>query len=79
VNRACGFVEAVDSDVREVDACQRVADAGGPLGAYSEVRLIAAAMMLKDLTVGCLLRRNHTVAPGETTPVHAGAAVATAD
>ena len=67
----------------------RVAYAGGPPGAYSEVRLIqadrllklpdgisdqqAAAMMLKGMTVQYLIRRTHQVQAGETVLFHAAA------
>jgi len=59
-----------------------VAYAGGPLGAYSEARLIpadrlvklpdslsfetGAAMMLQGLTAAYLLRRTYRVQPGDT-------------
>jgi NADPH2:quinone reductase len=67
----------------------RVAYAGGPLGAYCEERVFpadrlvpvpdgisdeqAAAMMLKGMTAWYLIRRTHVVKPGETILFHAAA------
>jgi len=84
-----GVVEAVGSGVTHVRAGDRVAYAGGPLGAYSEARVMpadrllklpdgigeqhAAAMMLKGLTVQYLIRRTHRVQRGETVLFHAAA------
>jgi len=84
-----GVVEAVGKGVTHVKAGDRVAYAGGPPGAYSEVRLIpadklvkvpkgisdeqAAAMMLKGLTVQYLIRRVYRVQKGETVLFHAAA------
>jgi NADPH2:quinone reductase len=86
---AAGVVEAVGPEVTEISPGQAVAYAGGPLGAYSERRLIparhlvplpadigpeqAAGMMTKGLTAHYLLRRTHRVQPGETILVHAAA------
>ena len=86
---AAGVVEAVGSGVTIVKAGDRVAYAGGPPGAYSDVRLIpaeklvkipagvsddeAAAMMLKGLTVQYLIRRVYRVQKGETVLFHAAA------
>jgi len=86
---AAGVVEAVGSGVSHIKAGDRVAYAGGPPGAYSEVRLIpaeklvkvpsgikdeqAAAMMLKGLTVQYLIRRVYRVEKGETVLFHAAA------
>ena len=72
-----GVVEAVGSGVTELRPGDRVAYAGGPLGAYAELRVIpadrlvklpdsitfeqAASMMLQGLTVQYLLRRMHYV------------------
>lgn len=86
---ACGVVEAVGKGVSNVRAGDRVAHAGGPPGAYAEVRLIpadrlvkvpegisdqqAAAMMLKGLTVWYLIRRVYRVEKGETVLFHAAA------
>jgi len=67
----------------------RIAYAGGPLGAYAEARLVpadrlivlppsisdrqAAAMMLQGLTLQYLIRRTHRVQKGETILIHAAA------
>jgi len=83
-----GIVEAVGSDVTNVQAGDRVAYAG-PIGGYAEERLIAAdrvvklpdaisteqaaAMMLQGLTARMLLRAVHRVEPGETILIHAAA------
>jgi NADPH:quinone reductase len=84
-----GVVEAIGPGVVEVSAGERVAYAGGPVGAYAERRLIpahrlvplpaavsddqAAAIMLKGMTAQYLLRQTHAVQPGETILVHAAA------
>jgi len=84
-----GRVEAVGPGVTHVRPGDRVAYAGGPLGAYSEARVMpadrllrlpehiderrAAAMMLKGLTVQYLIRRTYRVKPGETVLFHAAA------
>jgi NADPH2:quinone reductase len=86
---AAGVVEAVGPGVSHVKVGDRVAYAGGPPGAYSDVRLIpteklvnvpagvsddeAAAMMLKGLTVQYLIRRVYRVEKGETVLFHAAA------
>src|SRR5262249_61949476 len=86
---AGGGVEEVGTGVDQVKAGDRVAYAGGPLGAYSEVRVRpadrlvalpqsisdqqAAAMMLKGLTVQYLIRQIHKVAKGDTILFHAAA------
>ena len=86
---AAGVVEAVASDVTYLKAGDRVAYAGGPVGAYSEARIIpadrlvkipagvtdqqAAGMMLKGLTAQYLLRRTYNVKAGDTILVHAAA------
>jgi NADPH:quinone reductase len=86
---AAGVVEAVGKGVAHLKAGDRVAYAGGPPGAYSEVRLApaeklvkvpagvsdreAAAMMLKGLTVQYLIRRVYRVQKGETVLFHAAA------
>lgn len=86
---AAGVVEAVGPGVVEVRVGDRVAYAGGPLGAYSERRVIpadrlvplphdisdvqAAGMMLKGMTAQYLLRRTFPVTAGDTVLVHAAA------
>ena len=86
---AAGVVEAVGNGVTHVKPGDRVGYAGGPPGAYSEVRLIpadrlvkvpsaisdkqVAAMMLKGLTVQYLIRRVYRVERGETVLFHAAA------
>jgi NADPH2:quinone reductase len=86
---AAGRVEAVGPGVTEVVPGDRVAYAGGPTGAYSEIRAIAAhrlvklpdgiddrraaAMMLKGMTAEYLLRRTYAVKPGDAILVHAAA------
>jgi NADPH2:quinone reductase len=77
-----GVVEAVGEGVTQVRVGDRVAYAGGPPGAYCEVRLLpadrlqklpggvterqAAAVMLKGLAVQVLVRRTYPVRAGET-------------
>lgn len=84
-----GVVEAVGKGVSNVRPGDRVAYAGGPPGAYSQVRLIAAdrllqlpagisdpqaaSMMLKGITVWMLTHRVHAVRAGETVLFHAAA------
>jgi len=84
-----GIVEAVGPDVTEVKVGDRVAYAGGPLGAYAERRIMpanvlvklpdtvsfetAAAVMLQGLTVQYLFRRTYKIRPGETILFHAAA------
>lgn len=86
---AAGVVEAVGAGVSEVQVGDRVAYAGGPVGAYAEVRNIpahrllklpesinfntAAAMMLQGLTAAYLLRRTYRVQPGDAVLIHAAA------
>ncbi len=86
---AAGVVEAVGSGVTEVAVGDRVAYAGGPLGAYAERRLApaarlvplpkhvpdeaAAAVMLKGMTVEYLVRRTFPVRAGQVVLVHAAA------
>src|SRR6476620_7024633 len=83
-----GIVEAVGPDVTSVNAGDRVAYAG-PIGSYSEFRLIdanrlvklpdgisseqAAAAMLQGLTVNMLLRSVYPVKAGDTILIHAAA------
>jgi len=86
---AAGVVEEVGPGVTDVKPGDRVAYAGGPLGAYSEERIMpadrlvpipagitdqqAAAMMLKGMTAWYLIRRTHPVQRGETILIHAAA------
>lgn len=88
-SEGAGVVEAVGAGVTHVKPGDRVAYAGGPLGAYSEVRIMpadrlcilpdgltfeqGAAMMLKGLTVQYLTRRTYNVQPGDTVLFHAAA------
>lgn len=83
-----GIVEAVGAGVELVRPGNRVAYAGGPLGAYCEVRCLPAdrllklpdaiafepaAMLLQGLTCAYLLRRTYRVQPGDTLLFHAAA------
>lgn len=86
---AAGVVEAVGEGVTEVSVGDRVAYAGGALGAYSEARNIeasvllrlpddiafdtAAAMMLQGLTVQYLFNRTSKLKAGDTILFHAAA------
>jgi NADPH2:quinone reductase len=84
-----GVVEAVGEGVTELAVGDRVAYAGGPIGAYAELRNIpahrllklpdsiafntAAAMMLQGLTAAYLLRRTYRVQAGDAVLIHAAA------
>ena len=84
-----GVVEAVGTGVTTVKQGDRVAYAGGPVGAYATERLIpadrlcilpdglsfeqGAAMMLQGMTVQYLIRRTYQVLPGDMVPFHAAA------
>lgn len=84
-----GTVEALGEGVSELAVGDRVAYAGGPVGAYAEVRNIpahrllklpesidfdtAAAMMLQGLTAAYLLRKTYRVQPGDAVLIHAAA------
>jgi len=84
-----GVVEAVGEGVAELAPGDRVAYAGGPLGAYAQARNIpadrlvklpdalsfeqGAAMMLQGLTAQYLLRRTYRVQAGDTILIHAAA------
>ena len=84
-----GVVEAVGEGVSDFVPGDRVAYAGGPVGAYSQVRCLpaerllklpdalsfetAAAMMLQGLTSAYLLRRTYRVQPGDAVLIHAAA------
>jgi NADPH2:quinone reductase len=84
-----GVVEAVGEGVTDLKPRDRVAYAGGPVGAYSQVRCMpadrllklpdeidyrtGAAMMLQGLTAAYLLRRTYRVQAGDAVLVHAAA------
>lgn len=84
-----GVVEAVGAGVTDIEPGDRVAYAGGPLGAYSQVRCLpahrllrlpdsidfstGAAMMLQGLTAAYLLRHTYRVQPGDKVLIHAAA------
>lgn len=86
---AAGVVEAVGEGVTHVKPGDRVAYAGRPPGAYAEMRVMpasilvklpdvisfqtAAAMMLQGLTVQYLFRRTFPLKGGETILFHAAA------
>jgi NADPH2:quinone reductase len=84
---AAGVVERVGEGVTEFQQGDRVAYGTGPIGAYSQLRVMpadklvkipdgvddktAAAMMLKGLTAQYLLRRTYKVQPGDAVLIHA--------
>jgi NADPH:quinone reductase len=88
-SEAVGVIEEVGPGVTGLKTGDRVAYSGGPLGAYSEARVMpadrlvlvpdgitdqqAAAMMLKGMTAWYLVRRTHPVNRGETILIHAAA------
>ncbi|MEO2217193.1 quinone oxidoreductase [Chromobacterium vaccinii] len=88
-SEAAGVVEAVGEGVAGLAPGDRVAYAGGPLGAYSTERLIAAehlvklpdgvsdetaaCAMLQGMTVEYLVQRTFPVQPGQTVLWHAAA------
>jgi NADPH2:quinone reductase len=88
-NEAAGVVEAVGPGVDWVKPGDRVAYGTGPIGAYSERRVMpadrlvklpdrvtersAATLMLKGLTVQYLFRQTYRLKEGETILFHAAA------
>ncbi len=86
---AAGIVEAVGEDVQGLKEGDRVAYAGGPVGAYASARLYpaerlvplpswiddqtAASLMLKGMTAEYLLRGTYDVQKGDWIVVHAAA------
>jgi NADPH2:quinone reductase len=86
---AAGIVEAVGPGVDAVSVGDRVAYCSGPLGAYSEARVmpadrlvklpdgvadrVAATLMLKGLTVQYLFRQTYKLKAGDTILFHAAA------
>lgn len=86
---AAGVIESVGSNVKHVKAGDRVTYAGKPAGAYSQVRVMpaeivvklpdaisfemGAAMMLQGLTVNYLLTDSYKVQAGDTVLFHAAA------
>ncbi len=86
---AAGVIESVGAEVTELKVGDRVAYGVGPIGAYSEARLMpaeklmklpanildqtGAAMMLQGLTAQYLLRRLYKVKQGDTILIHAAA------
>jgi NADPH2:quinone reductase len=88
-SEAAGVVEALGEGVTRFQVGDRIATAGGVLGAYAEYSVVsaeravklppgidtrtAAAALLKGMTTEALLRRTHAVQPGETLLVHAAA------
>lgn len=86
---AAGIVEEVGANVTHLKPGDRVAYGRGPMGAYAQVRIIAAAecvllpanvteqtaasAMLKGLTAWFLLHETFPVAKGDTILVHAAA------
>ena len=86
---AVGEIDAVGAEVTDFRVGDRVCYGTGPLGSYSEARVMApdslvrvppsisdetaAGMMLRGLTVWYLLRSLHTLSKGETVLFHAAA------
>ena len=88
-SEAAGVVEAVGAGVDWVKPGDRVGYCGGPLGSYSEARVMpadrlvrlpdgisdqsAATLMLKGLTVQYLFRQTYPLQAGDTILFHAAA------
>ena len=88
-SEAAGVVETMGAGVGDIKPGMRVAYGSGPLGAYSQARLVpadrlvplpdaiddrtAAAMMLKGMTAQYLLLRIGQIKKGDTVLVHAAA------
>jgi NADPH2:quinone reductase len=86
---AAGVVEEIGPGVIDLSPGDRVVSCEGPLGAYSEARIVpahrllrlpdgvsdvqAAAATLKGITAQYLLRRTYPVGPGDTILFHAAA------
>jgi NADPH2:quinone reductase len=86
---AAGVVEAVGEGVQDIHVGDRVAYAGGPIGAYTAVRLFpadklvllpdwiddrtAVSILLKGMTAEYLLHRTYAVQKGDWILVHAAA------
>jgi len=84
-----GVIEALGSAVTDLKVGDRVAYAGGPVGAYAERRNLpadrlvklpdaidfktGAAMMLQGMTTQYLLRQTYRVQAGDTILIHAAA------
>lgn len=84
-----GVVTALGDGVTEFSVGDRVAYAGGPLGAYAEIRnmpaqvlvklpagipnRVAASMLLRGLTAQYLLRQTYKVQAGDPVLIHAAA------
>lgn len=86
---AAGIVESVGSEVTQLKVGDRIAYAGGPIGAYTTERLMpaerlikipdsisdieAASMMLQGMTAQYLIRQIYPVKAGETILLQAAA------